>query len=58
MQGLAVKTNKIGKNRGGGGGGQPTTYCLCTFQSPYMKISFDILLESIKFLKVVSIGFS
>ena len=55
MQGLAVKTNKIGKNRGGG---QPSTSCLCTLQSPYMKISFDILLESIKFLKVVSIGFS
>ena len=54
------KANKFSRN-----GGQPSIYCLCTLQLPYIKpelvptgftdlsISFDVLLESTKFLKMV-----
>ena len=59
------KADEIGRN-----GGQLSTCCLCTLQFPYImpgvvptgftvsSISFDILLESTRFLKMVSIRFS
>ena len=59
------KANKIDQNRG-----QPSTCCLCTLQFPYiipglvptgfinLHISFGILPESPRFLKMVSICFS
>ena len=54
----------------GRNGGQPSTCCLCTLQFPYivlglvptgfidLRISFDILLESLSFWKMVSMRFS
>ena len=59
------KADKIRRN-----GGQPSTCCLYTLQFPYkipglvatsftnLRISFDILLESTSFLKMVSTRFS
>ena len=62
---VVCKAGKIGRN-----GGQPSTYCLCTLQLQCiipdlvptgftnLRISFDILLETIRFLKMVSIRIS